>query len=122
MTPPRAHERAVAAGLRIKEAADCWKATDLNAIEGCAFSLEHSALELREMLETLNGIPHEDRKGLAAEVLQLKNEAARLARLADASASFLRCAPGAGSGESEFYGADAARYSIPGVETRGTEA
>jgi hypothetical protein len=116
-------EQAAAAGRRLKEAADRWNATDLSAMEGCAFSLEQSALELHEMLEALRrGMPPEKMAGVAAEVLRLKNEAGRLGRLTDASASFLRCAPGAGAGESEFYGAGAARYSAPGAEPRGTEA
>jgi hypothetical protein len=74
------------------------------------------------MLETVGRLRREERAGLAEQVIQLRNEAIRLTRLTDASASFLRCAPGAGSAESGFYGAGATRYSIPDTEPRGTEA
>ncbi|HVV44127.1 MAG TPA: hypothetical protein VHC72_02955 [Bryobacteraceae bacterium] len=118
----QAREQAVAAGRRLKEAADRWNATDLAAIEGCTFSLEQSALELHEMLETVRRMPREDAADLVAQVREIQNDAARLNRLTDASAAFLRCAPGVSGSESGFYGADAARYSIPDAEPRGTEA
>lgn len=123
MTPQhQAREQVIAAGRLVKEAADRWNATDLAAMEGCTFSLEQSALELREVLETVRGILREDAADLAAELRQIKNDAARLSRLTDASAAFLRCAPGVSGSETGFYGADAARYSIPDAEPRGTEA
>jgi hypothetical protein len=118
----QAREQASAAGRRLREAADRWNATDLAAIESCTFSLEQSAFELREMLETVRRIPREDAADLAAELREIQNEVARLSRLTDASAAFLRCAPGMSGGENGFYGADAARYSIPDGEPRGTEA
>jgi hypothetical protein len=118
----QAREQVIAAGRRLKEAADRWNATDLAAMESCTFSLEQSAFELHEMLETVGRIPREDAVNLAAELRQIQNDAARLSRLTDASAAFLRCAPGVSIGETGFYGADAARYSIPDAEPRGTEA
>ena len=123
MTPQhQAREPVIAAGRRLKEAADRWNATDLAAIESCTSSLEQSAFELREVLGTVLSIPREDTADLAAELREIQNDAARLSRLTDASAAFLRCAPGLSGGETGFYGADAARYSIPDAEPRGTEA
>ncbi|HEU5021463.1 MAG TPA: hypothetical protein VFT60_06215 [Bryobacteraceae bacterium] len=123
MTPQhQAREQVIAAGRLLKEAAGRWNAADLASVESCAVSLEQSALELRETLETVRRIPREGTAELAAELMQIKNDAARLSRLADASAAFLRCAPGISSSEDAFYGADAARYSIPDAEPRGTEA
>jgi len=123
VTPEQqAREQVVAAGNRLKEAAGRWNATDLAAIESCVFSLEQSALELHEMLETVRRIPREDATDLAVELRQIQNDAARLSRLTDASAAFLRCAPGVSGSEAGFYGADAARYSVPDAEPRGTEA
>ncbi|HXE64362.1 MAG TPA: hypothetical protein VN519_12530 [Bryobacteraceae bacterium] len=123
MTPRyQAREQVIAARRRLKEAAERWDAIDPAAIEGCRFSLEQSVLELQEMLEAVRRIPREEMTGLAEEVVQIKSEALRLSRLSDASAAFLRCAPGVGGGASDFYGAGAMRYSIPEAEPRGTEA
>ncbi len=74
------------------------------------------------MFLSVRQIAPENTVEFATVLLQIKNDAARLSRLNDASAAFLRCAPGAGACESEFYGAGAARYSIPDEESRGTEA
>ncbi len=123
MTPQdQAREQVIAAGQRLKEAAERWNATDLTSIESCAFSLEQSALELRELLDHVRSMPDRNMTVLATELRQIQNDAARLGRLTDASAAFLRCAPGVSGSESGFYGADAARYSVPDAETRGTEA
>ncbi|HVW07871.1 MAG TPA: hypothetical protein VHC90_04785 [Bryobacteraceae bacterium] len=123
MTPQhQAREQVIAAGRRLQEAAARWDATDPAAMESCAFSLEQTALELGEMLQTVHRIAPENRAELATELLQIKNDAARLSHLTDASAAFLRCAPGAEGGVSDFYSAAAARYSIPESEPRGTEA
>ena len=118
----QAREQATAAGQRLKEAAERWNATDLTAIESCAFSLEQSALELHELLDNVRSMPRQNMTVLATELRQIQSDAARLSRLTDASAAFLRCAPGVSGGESGFYGADATRYSIPDAELRGTEA
>lgn len=118
----QAREQVTAAAQRLREAADRWNATDLAAIESCAFSLEQSALELNEMLRTVRQIAPDNAAEFATGLLQIKNDVSRLTRLNDASAAFLRCAPGAGADETEFYGAGAARYSIPDEESRGTEA
>jgi hypothetical protein len=123
VTPQQqAREQVSAAGLRFREAADRWNATDLASIDSCTSSLEQAAFELQEMLGAVRGMPREETQGLAAELRQIQNDAARLGRLSDASAAFLRCAPGVSGGETAFYGADATRYSIPDVERRGTEA
>jgi hypothetical protein len=118
----QACEQAIAAGQRLKEAADRWNATDLASIESCAFSLEQSALELHELLDSVHRMPRQNMTVLATELRQIQNDAARLGRLTDASAAFLRCAPGMSCGDSGFYGADATRYSIPDAEVRGTQA
>jgi hypothetical protein len=115
-------DQAIAAGQRLKEAADSWNATDLTSIESCAFSLEQSALELHELLDHVRRMPRQNMTILATELRQIQNDAAHLGRLTDASAAFLRCAPGVSGSESGFYGADATRYSIPDAEVRGTEA
>lgn len=123
MTPQQqAREQVIAAGGRMKEAAGRWNATDLAAMKSCTYSLEQCALELRETLETVRHNPHEEMTGLAAELLRMKSEARRLTRLTDASAAFLRCAPGMEGGASDFYGVGATRYSIPDAAPRGTEA
>ena len=123
MTPQdQAREQVAAAGQRLKEAAERWDATDLASIESCTFSLEQSALELHELLDRVRRTPDPNMTVLTAELRRIQNDAARLARLTDASAAFLRCAPGVSASESGFYGADATRYSIPGAEVRGTEA
>jgi hypothetical protein len=118
----QAREQAIAAGQRLKEAAERWDATDLTSIENCTFSLEQSALELHELLDNVRRMPSRNFTVLATELRQIQNDAARLGRLTDASAAFLRCAPGVTCGESGFYGADATRYSVPDAELRGTEA
>jgi hypothetical protein len=118
----QAREQAAAARGRLKEAADRWNATDAASIESCAFSLEQCARELQEMLATVRRGPRENTADLVAELLDIQNGAARLSRLSDASAAFWRCAPGVSGAESGFYGADAARYSVPDAEVRGTEA
>jgi len=118
----RACEQAIAARQRLKDAAERWNATDLASIESCTFSLEQSALELHELLDSVRRLPPQNMTDLATELRQIQNDAARLGRLTDASAAFLRCAPGVSGGENGFYGADATRYSIPDAEVRGTEA
>jgi len=118
----QAREQAIAAGQRLKEAADRWDATDPASIESCGFSLEQCALELKEMLEAVRRVPCENAADLVAELLDIQNGAARLSRLTDASAAFWRCAPGVSGAETGFYGADASRYSIPDMDSRGTEA
>jgi hypothetical protein len=123
VTPPDpAREQAIAAGRRLKEAAERWNATDLTSIESCTFSLEQCALELHEMLAAVRRTPQENAADLVAELLDIRNDAARLSRLTDASAAFWRCAPGVSGAEAGFYGADATRYSVPDAELRGTEA
>lgn len=123
MTPQhQASEQVIAAGQRLREAADRWNATDLASIESCRFSLEQSVLELHELLDNVRRMPGQNMTVLATELRQIQNDAARLGRLTDASAAFLRCAPGASGNESGFYGADATRYSVPDAEVRGTEA
>lgn len=123
MTPQeQACEQAIAAGQRLKEAAERWNAADLASIESCTFSLEQSALELHELLDNVRRLPRQNMTGLATDLRQIQYAAARLGRLTDASAAFLRCAPGMSGSESGFYGSDATRYSIPDAEVRGTEA
>jgi len=118
----QAREQVIAAGQRLREAADQWNATDLTSIERCTFSLEQSALELHGLFDNARRMPPQNLTVLASELRQIQSAAARLSRLTDASSAFLRCAPRAGGTESGFYGADATRYSIPDAEVRGTEA
>lgn len=119
----KACEQIVYAGQRLAGAADQWSAVDLVAIANCLSSLECSADVLSHALEILRESPPESISALRSNILELKENAARLERLTDSSASFLRCAPGLACDEPALYQAGGSvRITAPVAETRGMQA
>jgi hypothetical protein len=108
MTPPdSALDRVVQAAERVEKAAGEWNAVDLIEIGECVSALEASAGDLSAAFTVLQGY-HSSPAGLRANLLNLKKSAGRLERLVDASAAFLRSAPGLACDRPVLYQADGA--------------
>ena len=111
------------AGQRLAGTADQWNAVDLVAIGNCLSSLECLVDELSHALEILMESPPDTVSAVRSNILDLKENAARLERLTDSSASFLRCAPGLACEEPALYQAGGSiRITAPVAETRGMQA
>lgn len=129
--------RIMLAQQRVREAADRWNAVDLSAICHCCSALERTVADLRDATEMLKRSPAEvtaaeltpaqqastaSRELFRSSLLDLKNAAVRLERLVDASAAFLRSAPGLAGEESGFYQAGGAICRMaPAPEARGMQ-
>lgn len=104
MTPRnRALDRIVQADQRLKQIAGRWNAVDLSAIGNCVSALEASSTDLCAAAEILKSSPARPGSPLRANVLDLKQSVARLERLVDASAAFLRSAPGLACDQPVLY-------------------
>lgn len=88
---------------RVKEAADRWNAVDLSAISQCLSALEYSATDLSEAVTTLKESAVTSGSLVRSNVASLRIAAFRLERLVDASAAFLRLAPGLDCDGAGFY-------------------
>jgi len=107
MTPRhKAIEHIERAEQRVADAADRWNAVDLAAIGSCVSALEASATDLCAAVGILKGLPTGSGSLLRTNVLDLKRAAVRLERLVDASAAFMRSAPGLACDEPALYRAD----------------
>ncbi len=95
--------RIALAEQRVREAADQWNAVDIAAIGHCVSTLECSAMDLNDAAEILKGSSMETGNVIRSKVRDLKKAISRLERLVDASAAFLRGAPGLGSDETGLY-------------------
>jgi len=87
----------------IRSAADHWDAADLSIIGNSVSVLESSVASLTAASSLLNSSPEMAGNEMRASLLRLKTDADRLQRLVDASAAFLRGAPGAQSADVELY-------------------
>lgn len=108
--PTRAHIRE--AEQCVKAAADAWDATNLSAIANCVSALERSAASLRAAFQVLRSSPETADGGLRTAIMGLQKDTARLQRLVDAAAAFVRGLPGPDCEEAELY--------QPGGSTRPT--
>ena len=95
--------RIVLAERRVREAADHWNAVDLSVIGDCIIALESSAVDLSNATEILKISSTAKGNVIRSKVRDLKKSVSRLERLVDASAAFLRGAPGPGSDDSRLY-------------------
>jgi hypothetical protein len=94
-------ERIRKADRLIANAANCWNAGNMAAVEECAAMLEESAAELRAA-ETAAAGNAESLRGFRNEILQMKERAGRMERLPDLAARLLSAGQGSG-GESPLY-------------------
>jgi hypothetical protein len=78
-------------------AAKCWHAGSLAALEACLAALEESSAELRTAEATALGRPN-SLQAFRGEIVKIKEEVARIEKLSDLAAAFLR-------GGGEFSGA-----------------
>jgi len=105
--PSSALDRVVQAAERVEEAAGEWNAVDLTVISKCVSALEASAADLSAALTVIQGSDPERHQanpsGLRANLLNLKKSVGRLERLVDASAAFLRSAPGLACDQPVLY-------------------
>jgi hypothetical protein len=124
MTPPNsALNRVVQAAERVENAAGEWNAVDLTVIGKCVSALEASAGDLSAALTILPGSDlkgyQATRSSLRANLLNLKESVGRLERLVDASAAFLRSAPGLACGQPVLYQADGVICQVAAVSEMG---
>jgi hypothetical protein len=89
-----AQEKIARSEKRVKDAADRWNAVDLSAISQCLSALEYSATDLSEAVTALKESAVTSRSLVRSNITSLRIAALRLERLVDASAAFLRLAPG----------------------------
>jgi hypothetical protein len=101
--PQDALDRIVLAERRVREAADQWNAVDLSSIGDCVSALERSAADLSDSTELLKTSSTSTGSVIRSKVHDLKKAVFRLERLVDASAAFLRGAPGSGGVDSSLY-------------------
>lgn len=99
----RALDLIVRAERRVKDVADRWNAVDLSRIDSCVSALEASAADLCAADGILKGFPARPGSSFRTSVLDLKKAAVRLERLVDASAAFLRSAPGLACDQPVLY-------------------
>ena len=109
MTPPNpALDRVAEALKRVDNAADDWNAVDLTVIAECVSALQASAADLSAALAILQR-PGKTGHGatpagqVRANVINLQKSVGRLERLVDASAAFLRGAPGLACDQPVLY-------------------
>lgn len=119
---PDALGRIVLAERRVTEAADQWNAVDLSVISRCVGTLECSAADLNDATEILKISPTATGSAIRSKVHDLKKAVFRLERLVDASAAFLRGAPGPGADATGLYQADGSVFEeVPASASRGTQ-
>ena len=107
---------------RVKEAADRWNAVDLAAIAQCFSALEYSASDLSEAVTALKESGVTSRSLVRSNIASLRKAALRLERLVDASAAFVRLAPGLARGDAGLYQPGGSIcYSFQPPEARGTQ-
>jgi hypothetical protein len=123
MTPAENASETIARAVKaVTAAADRWDAVNLSEIDSCVTSLESSVADLNGALDILRQSPRLNVGTLVANIIELKNSAARLERLSDSAASFLRCAPGLESGEPTLYDAGGSmQHAAPSAEPRGMQ-
>jgi len=80
----------------VVRAAKCWNAGDVAAVEECVAVLEESAVELRAAEAAAAGRT-ESLRGVRIEILQMKERVARIERMSDLAAAFLRGGTGSNS-------------------------
>lgn len=110
------------AAQSVKDVADRWNAIDLATLTDFIAGLERSACDLSASLQFLETSPPPPANVIRSAILNLKKDAARIERLVDASAAFLRSAPGLASGHDGIYQAGGAivPVSLP-FEIRGMQ-
>lgn len=123
MTPAENASETIARAVKtVTAAADRWDAVNLSEIDSCVTSLEISVADLNGALDVLQQSPRLNVGTLVANIIELKNSAARLERLSDSAASFLRCAPGLEGGEPTLYDAGGSmQHAAPSAEPRGMQ-
>jgi hypothetical protein len=118
----QALDRIVQAEQRVRDVADRWSAVDLSRIGSCVSALEAAATDLCAAKGILKGLPASPGSLLRTSVLDLKKAAVRLERLIDASAAFLRSAPGLACDQPVLYQAGGViRQMAPPSETPGMQ-
>ena len=114
--------RITLAERRVREAADQWNAVDLAAISRCMSALESSAADLSDATEILKTDSTVTGSVIRSTVQDLKKAASRLERLVDASAAFLRGAPGPGGFDTMSYRAGGSVFEVElSPASRGTQ-
>ena len=92
------------AGNLLARAEERWNAGSPAVVEQCIATLEESAAELCAARETA-AVRADSLRGLRNEILQMKEKVARIERLSDLAATFLRGGSGSAGG-SRLYRAD----------------
>jgi hypothetical protein len=117
---------------QVREVADSWNAVDLSAVAQCLSILNDSVADLSDAHRILkevaatsaDSVRVDSTRGdsLRSDIAGLKASALRLERLVDASAAFLRLAPGLASEDVGLYRSGGAICSLvsPG-EPRGIQ-
>jgi hypothetical protein len=108
----QALDRIVRAERRVKDVADQWSAVDLSRIGSCVSALEAAATDLCAAKGILKGLPASNGSLLRTSVLDLQRAAGRLERLVDASAAFLRSAPGLACDRPVLYQAGGSIHQV----------
>jgi hypothetical protein len=85
----------------VVRAAKCWNAGNVSAVEECVAVLEESAAELRAAEAAAAGRA-DSLRGVRGEILQMKERVARIERMSDLAAAFLRGGSGS-NGASPLY-------------------
>jgi hypothetical protein len=117
-----AQENIARSGKRVRDAADRWNAVDLFEISQCLSALDHSAADLSDAIGILKESPATAAGLIRSDIESLRTAALRLERLVDASATFLRLAPGPTGDDDGFYQSGGSLCnSAPPPEVRGTQ-
>lgn len=124
MTPPNAAlDRVAQAAERVEKAAGEWNAVNLTEIGRCVAALEASAGDLSAALTILQGPGLKGYQataaGLCGNLLNLKKSVGRLERLVDASAAFLRSAPGLACDQPVLYQPDGVICQVAALSEMG---
>lgn len=104
----------------LASAAAKWDATDVSRICECLKGLEQSAAAMEQAEQNLIGGDGSSLVSLRPGILSLRDDVARMGRLVDAAAAFLRGVPG---GASPGYGPDGQAFSpAANMESRSMQA
>jgi hypothetical protein len=114
--------RVAQAEQHIRKAADAWSAVDMRVIEACIQALETSASDLGAAFDMLQISPAGSGSAFRSNISSLKQGAARLERLVDASAAFLRSIPGLPVEDPGMYRpGGSVHYNAPALDTLGIQ-
>jgi hypothetical protein len=90
MTPLSLQERVRQANFCLIRTLDCWISIDVGQVEQCQHLLKHALLELQEINDSLCRMGGCRSAELHASLIQLKLDAARIARVIDSGLALLQ--------------------------------